>query len=433
MASSSPAPPSRGWLHRSTLLPGRPVEPRRLYLLTRLLYGALTGPATVIYGLYMVREAGLGPFELVILGVFIEGATLVGEVPTGVFADATSRRLSLIIGTAVMGAAHLVMGWVPEFAWIAAGQVLWGLGWTFRSGAEQAWLSDEIGEAEANATFALAAQRVQIGRLVSVPIVVGLALIDLQAPFLAAGAIYLALAAGLAMTMPERARPRAAGAQGGWGELLRPALEGARLIRGSGVLLALGAAAVLAGAWSESLDRLWPLHLIEGIGLPDLFGLGEAGWFGVIALAVMAGSVASAGLARRVDVQDPRALGAALALTVAVVIAAALAFALTRNFWVAVAALWLVQCARVPWEPLKLAWVNRGLAPASRATVLSAFGQADAIGQMAGGPVIGAVAAARGVVAALAASTALLGLVLPAYGLAARASSSGRPAEDAHD
>jgi DHA3 family tetracycline resistance protein-like MFS transporter len=385
----------------------------------------------VIYGLYMVREAGLGPFELVILGTFIESATFLGEVPTGVFADATSRRLSLIIGTAVMGLAHLVMGFSPTFAWIAAGQVLWGFGWTFRSGAEQAWLSDEIGEAEANATFAAAAQQLQIGRLLGVPFTVGLALIDLQAPFLVAGAIYVVLAFGLAATMPERGnldRRGAHGASEGWRDLLGPAFEGMRVIRRSGTLLALGAAALLAGAWSESLDRLSPLHLVEGIGLPELAGLGEAGWFGAIALATLAGSVGAAGLARRVDVQDPRALGAALAVTVALVIAGALAFALTRNFWVAFAALWLVNCARVPWDPLQLAWVNRGLAPASRATVLSAFGQADAVGQMAGGPVIGAIAAARGVVTALVGSTALLGVVLPVYALASRAT-PGQTAE----
>ena len=48
------------WIARQpTLLPGRPVSPRRLYLAMYASYGVLTGPGLVIYGLYVVRIAGV--------------------------------------------------------------------------------------------------------------------------------------------------------------------------------------------------------------------------------------------------------------------------------------------------------------------------------------------------------------------------------------
>ena len=52
-----------------------------------------------------------------------------------------------------MGAGFLIEGFFPAFIPIMIAQVVWGLGYTFTSGAEQAWISDEIGEENANRLF----------------------------------------------------------------------------------------------------------------------------------------------------------------------------------------------------------------------------------------------------------------------------------------
>jgi len=424
------------WIARQpTLLPGRPVSPRRLYLAMVASYGVLTGPGLVIYGLYVVREAGLSPLELVLVGTALEVAAFVGEVPTGVVADVVSRRFSVVTSAFVSGLGWIIMGWSPTFAFIAAGQVVWGLGWTFRSGAQQAWLSDEIGEAEAARTFIRAAQLLEAGRLASILPITGLALIDLQAPFLVFGALNVVLGFALLLTMTERDYRGVTGDDAGdgrvagrWRALVAPTVEGATLIRRRHTLLALAAAAVLFGAWSESLDRLWPLHVVDEIGLPALGDLGEPGWFALIALGSMVGGIAAAEIARRrVDIESPRALASALAVLTLVLIGAALAFALAGRFWLALGAYWLTGWVRVVMAPVTIAWVNRGLDSRSRATVLSMYSQADAIGQVAGGPGIGLLAQLRGVVTALVTATLLLGATLPLYRLAARPTRDREP------
>jgi DHA3 family tetracycline resistance protein-like MFS transporter len=65
---------------------------------------------------------------------------------------------------------------------------------------------------------------------------------------------------------------------------------------------------------------------------------------------------------------------------------------ISHVFWVAVLAICLIGMLRETIEPLYKAWINQGLESSVRATVFSMAGQADAIGQLAGGPGIGAIA-----------------------------------------
>jgi DHA3 family tetracycline resistance protein-like MFS transporter len=92
-------------------------------------------------------------------------------------------------------------------------------------------------------------------------------------------------------------------------------------------------------------------------------------------------------------------------------------FALTRNFWVAVGLYLLIGALRNIADPLHTAWLNLSIdEPQVRATIFSVSGQADAVGQIAGGPVVGAIGN-RSIRAALLASALLLSPVLPLYGI----------------
>src|SRR5512134_3605020 len=107
----------------------------------------------VVTSLYEATVAGLTPVQLILVGTTLEISAFLFEVPTGIVADVYSRRLSIIIGYVLMGLGFLVEGFFPAFLPILLAQVIWGLGYTFTSGATQAWISDEIGEDEANKIF----------------------------------------------------------------------------------------------------------------------------------------------------------------------------------------------------------------------------------------------------------------------------------------
>ncbi|WP_203569203.1 MFS transporter [Aestuariimicrobium ganziense] len=81
--------------------------------------------------------------------------------------------------------------------------------------------------------------------------------------------------------------------------------------------------------------------------------------------------------------------------------------ALSGNFWVAVAFLWTIGAAQSVAAPVRAAWLNREIDSSARATSLSIIGQADALGQIAGGPGLGMVASRWGIPAGLLAASAV--------------------------
>ena len=94
--------------------------------------------ATVVFTitpLYRIESAGLNPLELVLVGTFMEAAVFVFEIPTGIVADVYSRRLSVIIGNIGMGVGFVMEGAYPHVGTIMAAQILWGITYTFTSGA----------------------------------------------------------------------------------------------------------------------------------------------------------------------------------------------------------------------------------------------------------------------------------------------------------
>jgi len=101
---------------------------------------------------------------------------------------------------------------------------------------------------------------------------------------------------------------------------------------------------------------------------------------------------------------------------------ATLSFALAGVFWGALIALWMTRWMRIAMRPLVIAWANRGLAPGARATVLSMFSQAEALGEVCGGPLLGLVGTLHTVRTALVGAALVLLPTLPLYGQALRAS-----------
>jgi MFS family permease len=98
----------------------------------------------------------------------LEAGIFLFEIPTGMVADLYSRRLSVIIGTAVIGLGTLLTGLTPNFFLILTGQIIWGVGFTFTSGALDAWISDEIGMDNATTAYLRGSQSFNLGAVVGI-------------------------------------------------------------------------------------------------------------------------------------------------------------------------------------------------------------------------------------------------------------------------
>jgi MFS family permease len=120
---------------------------QRTYLL--LLLGN-TLAASLIWGINTIflLDAGLSNLEAFAANAFFTAGMVLFEVPTGIVADTAGRRLSYLLGTVTLSASTLlyVLLWqigAPFWQW-AVVSILLGLGFTFFSGAVEAWLVDAL-------------------------------------------------------------------------------------------------------------------------------------------------------------------------------------------------------------------------------------------------------------------------------------------------
>ena len=124
-----------------------PTSIQRTYLL--LLLGN-TLAASLIWGINTIflLDAGLTNLEAFAANAFFTAGMVLFEVPTGIVADTVGRRASYLAGTLTLSAATLlyVLLWqmeAPFWQW-AIVSILLGLGFTFFSGAVEAWLVDAL-------------------------------------------------------------------------------------------------------------------------------------------------------------------------------------------------------------------------------------------------------------------------------------------------
>lgn len=389
------------------------------------LEGALSLAPFLVVALYFVKTVGLDPLQLVLVGTVMETAVLVSEVPTGVVADTFGRRRSMLISWTIQGAAIVLVGAVPQYWAALAGWALWGFGYTFMSGAYEAWITDEVGADKVGPVFARGVRVSYASALVGMPLFIGIATAtSLQVAVIVNGALTIAVAVVSLALMPEtgfRPAPREDGVKHRRA-MLTTAAAGARLVRARPVLLLLLCTALFAGAHTEGFDRLKEAYFVRVIGLPAFGGLSELWWFSILGSGgLVLGLVASGLLAKRLTAVSQTGMTRALFAISALQIVTLIAFGLATGFAVAVAAYWAAGLARSLVYPVYMTWLNQSIDDSSvRATVISITGQADALGQVAGGPGVGAIGSSFGLRAALVASGLVLTPTLALYGRAMR-------------
>ena len=335
----------------------------------------------------------MSPLQLVLVGTFMEVSIFVFEVPTGVVADTYSRRLSIVIGTAVMGVAVILFGAFATPWPIIAAAALWGFGYTFTSGAFDAWLADEVGPERLAGVYLRGAQVGRVASLAGIGASVGLAR---RRP---------AAADRRRRSRGDRAR-RLLRADDAGDELRAPAAGGAGVVRADAAHGRLTAGASCGPGPRCSRSSASPRS--PGCGARATTASGRRTSSATSGCRRSAGSIPSSGSASSAPARScsrspspTRSASASstrrsqrLATTLfwldASLLVSALVFGLAGLFWVALVAYFAVGLARNVANPIFQTWLNRNVEESGvRATVLSITNQADAVGQWTGGPAIG--------------------------------------------
>jgi MFS family permease len=126
------------------------LEPRKIIRSYFVISGVYNLAASLIWGIntLFLLDAGLSIFEVFLVNAIFSAGMALFEIPTGVLADTRGRRASFLLSTAVLtlgtlgyvGAA-VYKGGLVSFIVMS---IILGLGYTFYSGAVEAWFVDAL-------------------------------------------------------------------------------------------------------------------------------------------------------------------------------------------------------------------------------------------------------------------------------------------------
>lgn len=403
---------------------------QRTYLLLTLLS---TLAASLIWGVntLFLLDAGLNNTQAFAANAFFTAGQVLFEVPTGVLADTWGRRRSYLLGagTLLLSTLLYLFMWqskAPLAGWAVA-SVLIGLGFTFFSGATEAWLVDALDFSGYKGTLESVFAR---GQIVSgIAMLTGSVSGGVIAQFTNLGVPYIVRSVLLGITFVAAF-------------LLMKDL-GFKPESRKGLLteVHLVIKASLDNGWRNPPVRWLMLSAPFSMGvliyafyalqpyLLELYGDQTAYWIAGLAAAIIASTQILGGLlVTRLHLLFRRRT-TALIVTTAVSIASLAVLGLTSSFWLAIGVLVFWGMAFAASTPVRQAYINGLIPSAQRATVLSFDNLMSSAGGVVAQPALGRVADVAGYARSYLVCAALQLFALPFLFLARREKAASDPTD----
>lgn len=345
---------------------------QRVYLTLTL---GNTLAASFIWGIntLFLLDAGLSNFEAFAANAFFTAGMVIFEIPTGVVADTVGRKASYLLGTITLSVTTVLYWmlwlWRAPFVWWAIVSVLLGLGFTFFSGAVDAWLVDALAFAKYAGSLEAVFGRglVVTGISMFVGSVLGGVIAqatNLGVPFLLRAAILVVMLVYAAIVMKDLGftPDHSMGPLAATRNVLKQSIDHG--LRKRSVRWVILSAPFASGVGIYAFYALQP-YLLELYGDKTAYsiaGLAAA----ILSLAQVAGGLFAPRIRRLFAKRTTTVIGASL---VSVLILVALG--LTSLFWLAVAFLVIWGFVFAVAGPVRQAYLNDMIPSKQRATVLS--------------------------------------------------------------
>lgn len=386
----------------------------KIYLLYSIISAMCFSLTFTVMIVYHIEEIHLNPLELILVGTILESACFIFEIPTGIVADVYSRKLSIIIGTVLIGIGFILEGSISSFIFVLLAQIIWGLGCTFVSGAVEAWIAEEDKTKDLDKIYIKGAQLGQIGTVTGIILSTIIGNFSIRMPIIISGCLFMIFALFLAFYMPENNfKPSAPEDLNTFKKMGYTVKSSFKFIKSKLIIMILLSVTLFYGLSSEGYDRLSNAHFLQDTTLPSLGNLQPITWFGIFSIVGMIlSAIVMQVMARKSEKSKKLQSGKILLITNIFYILSMLAFALTGNFIIMLSAYLLTNMFRTINDPIFNAWLNNNIDDNARATILSINGQINALGQILGGPFIGIIATRISVSIGIACTSLLIAPVL---------------------
>lgn len=421
--------------------------PRRVvmvYLSSGVLFTLATSLIWATNTVFLMQVGGLTIFEVMLVNAIFSMSQALCEIPTGVVADTVGRKVSYLIGIATLLVSTVMYVVTSPLEWgftgFAAASALLGVGFTFQTGAVDAWLVDALDHVGYTQTkervFSLGQMTSGVGMLVGSLLGGLLGQVNLSWPFIVRACLLLAAFVVVAVFVhdlgftPRRlklstfgAESRvifSAGVQFGWRDkVIRPLLFTSLL----------GGVFFMYGFYS------WQPYVLGLLGENAVWLLGAVQ--AALSLSFIAGNALVVPALRRVRDHDPTRLLMVSAAVQTLFIIAIAAVGLVAG-WQGVGpaataiGLWLAWGVVSGLSgPVRQAFINEHIESAQRATVLSLDAFFGDVGGGAGQPALGWISTRASVSAGWLIGAVFVGAAAPLYAMAGRAARAKAARTDA--
>ncbi|HEV8572905.1 MAG TPA: MFS transporter [Actinomycetota bacterium] len=395
------------------------MEPKRIIRTYLTITALFTLSASLIWGIntLFLLDAGLDIFEVFVANAAFTAAMALFEVPTGVVADTRGRRISfllseavLVVGTLAYVGVAAIHGGLLLFS--LAGVIL-GLGYTFYSGAVEAWLVDALRatgfRGELDRVFARGGMVSGAATLVGTVAGGVIGSIDLSIPYLVRSALLAgAFAVGFSMMHDLGFTPRTLRLRGITVEMRKVARAG--ITYGWRVpsvrLLVLGSFVTLGfffWAWYA-----WPPYFLDLLGRDLVWVVGVIA--ALFSLAQICGNALVGRLVR------PGIRRTTILITGSGVLTAAMvAVGTIQLFWVAVPMFLLAAVVAGFLFPVRQTYLHAVIPTEQRATLVSFDALLGSLGSVGGQTGLGYLSRVRSIPDGFVVGGLATGIVVPLY------------------
>lgn len=377
------------------------MNPRKLYIIQiGILNLAMTMMMTSAI-VYRIDLANLEPYQLILLGTALEIAVIFFEIPTGLVADKYSRKLSVVIGYFIIGLGFLVELLTLKFIWIFLAQIIWGFGYTFISGALDAWVSDETHNKDIEQTYIKANTISKIMTIFGIFGALGFGIIDIRLPMFLSAILYILMSFILIFVMKEKVLKEVM-----HHSMVHQFKLGLKHIFKHPMLKIFVVTAFLLGLYSEGIDRLEEYIVLDKITLTIFSDLPSIYIVSIMHMVVALLGVIMLLIIKKHVKEGLKVYQWFLALVLFMSIGLII-FAYLPNAYLAMLGFFFFRMTRQGLDPLYTSILAREIPSKMKATVMSTFGQIDGIGQIFSGILMTTLAFVLGTKAILT-STALI-------------------------
>lgn len=393
------------------------ISSYKIYLLFSAITAMCFSSVFTVSMVYHIEKVHLNPLQLILIGTTLEAACFIFEIPTGIVSDVYSRKLSIIIGTTLIGLGFIIEASIPKFIIIIISQIVWGIGHTFISGSIDAWIAEESKGEDLNKVYIKGAQAGQIGSVVGIVFSTILGNLSVRIPIALGGVIFIIFAMFLWIYMrEENFTPSAPEELNTFRKMCYTFKSSVKFIKSKPIIMLLLSATLFYGLASEGYDRLYTAHFLQDTILPSIWSLSSVTWFGIFGIS---GMLLNAGvmqlIVKRLEREEKINSAVVLIGTNIFYIIFMLIFALTKDFKIMLMGYLLTNMFRTINGPIFSAWLNNHIDEKARATVISTNSQINALGQIIGGPIIGIIATNISVRVGIACTALLVSPVIIIY------------------